>query len=101
MLRIAHKYCLARVEEDLLSKLRRDGTPALLDLLVASQHVGSTTLYQQAIEGLISSRPKPTLEEARRVGLRAYHAIMSQSKLRCIQHKSKSEVRCGACKIVT
>jgi hypothetical protein len=102
MLRIAHKYCMGRVEEDLLKKLRREGTRALLDLLLASQIIGSSTLYEEAIKGLVSSRPKPTLEEAREIGLKAYHSIMSQSKLRCVEHPTETaQIVCRSCNNVT
>lgn len=78
VLRIAHKYNMELVEEDILSHLKTSKTTStFVDLMVASQIVDSQALYQQALQGLIKSNPSPDITEARRMGVDACHAVMS------------------------
>jgi hypothetical protein len=80
VLRITHKYCMDVIEGVLLSELQtQTDTTGYLDLMVASRIVDSSALYKKALQGLINSEPKPTLEQARLIGIEAYHAIMSRS----------------------
>ena len=77
ILPIAHKYCMDQIETSILGRLKKVcTTEAYVDLMVASQIVDSKPLYQQALQGLISSTPKPNLLQARRIGVDAHHAIM-------------------------
>jgi hypothetical protein len=77
ILLIAHKYCMERIENAILDRLKQAyTTEAYVDLMVASQIVDSKPLYQQALQGLISSTPKPNILQARRIGVEVHHAIM-------------------------
>jgi hypothetical protein len=77
ILPIAHKYCMDRIETAILGRLKKARTTEnYVDLMVASKIVDSQPLYQQALQGLISSTPKPNLSQARRIGIEAHHAIM-------------------------
>jgi hypothetical protein len=77
ILSVAHKYCMESIEETVIEHLKEgDATVHYIDLMVASRIVDSQSLYQQALEGLIKSEPKPTLVQARRIGLDAYHSII-------------------------
>jgi hypothetical protein len=77
ILPIAHKYCMDRIETSILGRLKKASTTeTYVDLMVASKIVDSQPLYQQALQGLISSKSKPNLLQARRIGIEAHHAIM-------------------------
>ncbi|KIM29696.1 hypothetical protein M408DRAFT_328561 [Serendipita vermifera MAFF 305830] len=81
VLRLAHKYCMESVEGEILSHLQQaaNNKEGHLDLLVASQVVGSSVLHQQAVEGLAPHKLQITIEEARVIGLESLHAIMISS----------------------
>ncbi|KIM29711.1 hypothetical protein M408DRAFT_328575 [Serendipita vermifera MAFF 305830] len=80
ILHLAHKYCMNSIEAGLISRLKGGtGTAGFLDMMVASRIVDSKELYDTALQGLIVSEPKPTLEEARMIGIEAYYAITTQS----------------------
>ncbi|KIM29714.1 hypothetical protein M408DRAFT_328578 [Serendipita vermifera MAFF 305830] len=99
-LRITHKYCMQPAEDDLMTKIKEGtGTAGFLDLMVASRIVDSEVLYNMALQGLIDSEPKPTLEEAKMIGMEAYHAIMNQSwtMKKCRSCKQSGNFRCGYC----
>jgi len=75
------------MENELMSGLKEgQDTAGFLDLMIASQIVGSSELYEMALKGLIASEPKPTLEEAKVIGIEAYYAIMSQSNSQKHRH---------------
>jgi BTB/POZ domain len=77
MLPIAHKYCMDSVEKAILDHLKRaNTTETYVDLMVASQIVNSKPLYQEAVQGLISSKPKLNLSQAKLIGIEAHYAIM-------------------------
>ncbi|KIM29707.1 hypothetical protein M408DRAFT_328570 [Serendipita vermifera MAFF 305830] len=103
VLRIAHKYCMNSIEDELISRLKEgNGTAGFLDLMVASRIVDSKELYDTALQGLIASEPKPTLEEARIIGIDAYYAVVSQSsmtagKCRHCQRNAAGNLMCHAC----
>ena len=104
VLRITHKYCMDVVEEVLLSELQtRTDTTGYLDLMVASKIVDLSALYEKALQGLITSEPKPTLEEARLIGVEAYHEIMSRSNnvatrtTQCRHCRQAGCLSCGNC----
>jgi hypothetical protein len=64
-------------EDEILTMLKADdSTAGYVELMVASQIIGSQALHQQALLGLISSEPKPDLEQAKRIGIEAYHELM-------------------------
>lgn len=76
ILRIAHKYLMEKIEEDMIKILSiAQTTSDLVDLMVASQITGSDTLYKQAMDGLASSNPPLTLDQARLIGLDALYAL--------------------------
>jgi hypothetical protein len=77
ILPIAHKYCMDGFETAILERLSQaHSTETFVNLMVASQIVDSQSLYQQALQGLISCTPKPNLLQATRIGVEAHHAIM-------------------------
>ena len=107
VLRIAHKYNMELVEEDILSQLKNASTtPSYVDLMVAAQVVNSQPLYQQALQGLIKSEPKPDLAQARRIGVDAYHAAMASAVItlperiwvHCPSHMAPSTWGCSICR---
>jgi hypothetical protein len=55
-----------------------DSTAGRVDLLVASQLINSKAVYDKALEALIAHPQKPTLDQAKRIGLDAYFAIVDQ-----------------------
>jgi len=80
ILPIAHKYCMDSVENAILDHLKQaNTTETYVDLMVASKMVDSQPLYEQALQGLISSMPKPNLSQVKRIGMESYHAIMEAS----------------------
>ena len=80
VLRITHKYCMDAIERNVVSGLKdATDTAGFIDLMIASKILDSSSLYETALKGLISFRPKPTLEQAMLIGVEAYHAIMSAS----------------------
>ncbi|KIM29709.1 hypothetical protein M408DRAFT_328573 [Serendipita vermifera MAFF 305830] len=101
VLRIAHKYCMQSAEDELISRLKDEtGTAGFLDLMVASRIVDSKELYDTALQGLIASDPKPTLEEAKMIGVEAYYAIVSQSlsrKCRLCHVPAGGNLKCHVC----
>jgi hypothetical protein len=76
-LRIAHKYCMQSIEDQIIAKFKAaDSTAGYVDLMVAAQITGSQALHQQALQGLRASDRKPDLEEAKKIGIEAYHELM-------------------------
>jgi hypothetical protein len=70
-------------EERILAKLQTATTTQdFIDMLLAAQIVESYTLHQKAIEGLVRVTPKPTLEQAKLIGMDAYHEIASRCGVR-------------------
>lgn len=66
------------VEEDILSHLKAvNTTSGYADLLVASRIIDSQALYQQALQALVELDPELDLNEAKRIGVEAYHAVVS------------------------
>ena len=51
-------------------------TAGYVELMVASQITGSQELHQLALKGMLSSEPKPNLDQAKRIGIEAYHELM-------------------------
>ncbi|KIM29690.1 hypothetical protein M408DRAFT_55403, partial [Serendipita vermifera MAFF 305830] len=78
VLTIAHKYCMEKTEEAIIRRLKKPSTvEGYVDLLVASRIIDSNPLYEQALRGLRDERnPKPTFEQAKRMGFRAYFDVM-------------------------
>jgi hypothetical protein len=77
VLRVAHKYCMEPIEEEILSHFKKaTNKESYLNLTICSQIVGSASLYNQAISGLVRYRTSITIEEARQIGLEAIHRIM-------------------------
>lgn len=106
ILRIAHKYCMEIIEKETIKTLSiAQATSDLIDLMVASQIIGSEALYQQAMNGLSSSNLLPTLDQAKLIGLDALHALFIAHKptpppvqpVLCDCGNQATYVRCGAC----
>lgn len=66
-------------EADIIEELKKTSNyDGFVDLVVASQIIGSNELYQDGIQRLIASKSLPTLEQAMRMGVEAtYNVIMS------------------------
>ena len=80
ILSIAHKYCMESIETAIINQLKTASTtPGYVDLMVASRIVGSEPIYQQALQGLIATTPKPDLVQARRIGVDAHYAVIEAS----------------------
>jgi SUMO ligase MMS21 Smc5/6 complex component len=78
ILPIAHKYCMETIETSIMNRLKQASTTAAyVDLMVASRIVDSEPLHQHALKGLVSSRPKPDLVQATRIGVAPYHTVMT------------------------
>ncbi|KIM28610.1 hypothetical protein M408DRAFT_329376 [Serendipita vermifera MAFF 305830] len=77
ILPIAHKYCMEEIEADVINELKKNiSMDGYVDLMVASQIVGSDELHQTGLKGLISSQTAPNLDQAIRIGVEATHAVM-------------------------
>jgi len=98
LLRIADKYEMQSNKEEILSHLKKTVTKyGFVDLMVASHIVGSDSLREQAMQGLIASKEELTLEDAERMGLEAtYEAFVG--RLRCNKCGTVCGVRCPTCK---
>jgi hypothetical protein len=65
------------IEDQIIAKLKANhSTTGYVDLMVASQIIGSQALHQQALQDLKSSDRKPDLEEAKKIGIEAYYELM-------------------------
>jgi hypothetical protein len=83
VLEITHKYCMDSFEERILEKLQSaNTTQEFVDMILAARVVDSPTLRQKAIDGLVRVTPKPNLEQARMIGIDAYHEIATRCNIR-------------------
>ena len=74
---------MERIEEDILKQLKTVRTTAgYVDLIVASEIIHSTSLYDETLQQLISSGAKPDLSQSRRIGVDALHAILTAFDVR-------------------
>jgi len=77
LLALVHKYGMEGIEEDLISYLEEDQTTeGWVDLILASRIAGCNHLYERALEGLRQSWPLPNLEQAKKIGIEATHALL-------------------------
>ncbi|PVF93901.1 hypothetical protein CPB86DRAFT_75195 [Serendipita vermifera] len=78
ILSISHKYCMESLTNDILEELKdTSGYGGFVDIVIASQIIGSEQLYQEGIQRLVSSGRIPTKEQAKRMGAEATHAVMA------------------------
>jgi len=78
ILPVAHKYCMEKIEADIVEELCRASTcDGSVDLVVASQIIESELLYQEGIQRLITSNSSLNLAQAKRIGVEATHTIMT------------------------
>ena len=86
ILPIAHKYCMETIEADIMHALNRSpgfevhnafDAEMYVDLMVASRIIGSEVRYQEALQHLISSEAELTLDQAKRIGIEAAHAVLT------------------------
>lgn len=76
ILPLAHKYCMVKIEQDIIEELKTiKSTDGHVDLMVAAKMVNSDVLYKEALRRLTSSQARLTLDQAQRVGLEAYFEI--------------------------
>ena len=65
------------LEKDILVILEnRKTTAGYVDLIVAAQIIDSRPTYERAVEQLCRSKPLPTLERAKLIGVEAIHTVM-------------------------
>jgi hypothetical protein len=85
ILPIAHKYCMDEMEGGIIKQLESvNSTAGSVDLLVASEIIDSKALHDKALNALIARPQKPTLDQAKRIGMDAYFAVMDQlTRQRC------------------
>jgi hypothetical protein len=84
ILPIAHKYCMDEMEGGIIKQLESlNSTAGYVDLLVASEIIDSEALHDKALNALIAHPRKPTLDQAKRIGMDAYFAVMDQLTRRC------------------
>jgi hypothetical protein len=85
-------------KEEILSHLKKTVTKeGFVDLMVAFHIVGSDSLREQAMEGLIASKEELTLEDAGRIGLEMTYRVFV-GRLRCDKCGTVCGVRCPTCK---
>lgn len=110
LLRIAHKYCMQSIEDEILTVLKETkSVTGCIDLMAASQIVGCQELHEQALKDLKASQLKPNLEQAKRIGIETYYELMqdpppgppSDSRwVHCSAHQV-NWVSCRSCKTYT
>lgn len=84
------------IESAIIDQLKQASSTAdYVDLMVASQIVGSTSLRQRALDGLVSSDPKPSLAQARLIGLDATYTVMQAANAALVQ--SGTTKQCSRC----
>ncbi|KAG8810506.1 hypothetical protein FRC17_002910 [Serendipita sp. 399] len=77
ILKIAHKYCMERIEADVIEELKSTSDcDGFVDIIVASQIIDSKYLYQEGLQRMITFGSAPSLSQAMRIGTEATHAIM-------------------------
>jgi hypothetical protein len=75
---VAHKYCMESIETEILSHFENSrDKQGFMNLMIASQIVGSLPLRHRAIQGLTPYKLEITLEEAEQIGLEAVHSMMT------------------------
>jgi hypothetical protein len=99
VLRVAHKYCMNVIEQDITKSLAMDTSlEGLINLLVASRIIDDKELHKKAWDSLIASTDTPDLEQARRMGLDLLYALLLNRKpfYSCRQCSSKL-LYCNSC----
>ncbi|KAG8817362.1 hypothetical protein FRC18_000576 [Serendipita sp. 400] len=77
MLPIVHKYAMEELETKIIQELKNTSShDGFVDLVVASQIVGSEELYQDGLQRLVSAKSAPTLAQSTRMGAQATHTVM-------------------------
>ncbi|KAG8816416.1 hypothetical protein FRC17_000341 [Serendipita sp. 399] len=76
-LSIAHKYCMEKIEAGIIAKLQMTSSyDGFVDIIVASQIIDSSDLYEDGLQRLIASGSPPNLPQAIRMGVKAAHTLM-------------------------
>lgn len=80
VLDIAHRYKMVLFEQTIIARLEVATTTAeFVDLMVASKILDSEPLRTKAMNGLLVAKQKPSLEEAKRLGVEVYYALWNQT----------------------
>ncbi|KAG8805434.1 hypothetical protein FRC17_005521 [Serendipita sp. 399] len=78
LLVIANKYVMARMEMDAVRGLKQAKPPLdMVEMMVIAQKVQSDDLYQLALQSLAQREQVLSLEEAQRIGLKAFHDVIT------------------------
>jgi hypothetical protein len=90
------------MEGGIIKQLESVGsTASCVDLLVASRLITSDALYSKALKALIAQPEKPTLDQAKRIGMDAYFEIMARCRYSypaCINPSAGISRQCTSCK---
>jgi hypothetical protein len=82
------------IELSALDQLRNAEPPLdMIDLMVVAQTVGSEELYQQALNSLAQRDQILSLEEAQRIGLRAFHDVTTTEHVYFVRQRREFEVK--------
>jgi hypothetical protein len=94
LLLLVHKYSMELIEKDIIGYLENSKNVCdATSLLVVSQIIKSTSLYEKAKEALIKGEADFTLDNAKRIGTEStYEILMARSKI--AKHRP---VKCDAC----
>ncbi|KAG8781064.1 hypothetical protein FRC15_009056 [Serendipita sp. 397] len=78
LLVVANKYLMAGMEADAIKGLKQARPPLdMVQLMIIAQKVQSDELYQLALQSLAQRDQMLSLEEAQRIGLKAFHDVVT------------------------
>ncbi|KAG8826143.1 hypothetical protein FRC17_008369 [Serendipita sp. 399] len=79
ILGIANKYCMERIEQDIVKELKKASDyDGFVNIVVASRIVGSDKLYQDGLQCLLVSGSSPNMEQANRMGSEVTLTVMQK-----------------------
>jgi len=94
ILLLAHKYLMDGIELSALRQLRKAKPPLdMVELMVVAQTVGSEELYQLALSSLAQRDQMLSLEEAQKIGLKAFHDVMTTEHVYFVRQRRPIETK--------
>ncbi|KAG8776842.1 hypothetical protein FRC19_008259 [Serendipita sp. 401] len=83
LLRISHKYCMIKIQDEIITRMRLSAsrTDQLINLIVAADIIGSKEIWRSTVEMLKVTKPIPTFEQSKLIGLEATYSILSDAYL--------------------
>jgi hypothetical protein len=97
LLRVAHKYCMDIFEGAAIEQLERASTiDEHVELILASQLLSSEEMYEQTLKQLARYWLAITLEQAQKIGTKAYYELTWHYRMVCDDcgADNSSMVRC-------